>query len=136
MLTKVSCVMAGFFCCCLGDYKKTKLWIIVCVVFIQLQRPATSVLRLPLYDKSTSNRIRSSCFLYLSRCAPVHTSLNGRLRFCSFLGSRFSFKFIQLHLLETRETSTPPSEANNASFVGVSEVQDVQVPTPPQDVAF
>jgi carboxyl-terminal processing protease len=54
-------------------------------VVVQLQRPAPSVLRSPPYDKSTSNRFRSSCFLYLMRSAPVHTSLNGRLRISNVL---------------------------------------------------
>ena len=31
----------------------------------------------PPIDKSTSNRFRSSCFLYLNRSGPVRTSLNG-----------------------------------------------------------
>ena len=66
------------------------------------RRPAPNGLPTPPYDKSTSNRFRSSCFLYLIRkkwtqtkiptsygnvCvthilwASVHTSLNGYIRF-------------------------------------------------------
>ena len=49
-------------------------------ICVQLQRPATRKLHPSPYDKSTSIRT-SSCFLYLSRCAPVYMSLNGRFRF-------------------------------------------------------
>ena len=58
--------------------------------------PATNGLPTPPYDKSTSNRYRSSCFLYLIRSGPLHTSLTGYLPlflliyhlfdvFCNFL---------------------------------------------------
>ncbi len=39
----------------------------------------------PPYDKSTSIHYRSSCFLYLIRLAPVHTSLNVAFRFSIYL---------------------------------------------------
>ncbi len=66
-------------------------------VIVQLQCPATSELRPPPYDKSTSNRYRSSCFLYLSRCASVLTSLDGHFRFSFWLSPR-SISIRQLHM--------------------------------------
>ncbi len=45
------------------------------------QRPATSELRSPPYDKSSTNALTLFVFPLSIRCTQVHTSLNGRLRF-------------------------------------------------------
>ena len=69
--------------------------------FVQLQRPATRKLRPSPYDKSTSTRHAHRVFLYLSRCAPVYTSLNGRFHFSTFQGGMSHMLSIGRYLIDT-----------------------------------